>query len=99
MEPHVTDAEAHDAAKAREADAARVRDVREQQFKDIEHRFGYHSPAGIPGRAEQHEEARAIVKHAAHNLSILVPAGREKSLMLTHLEEALFWANAGIARQ
>ena len=27
-----------------------------------------------------------------------VPDGREKSLALTHLEEAVFWANAAIAR-
>lgn len=27
-----------------------------------------------------------------------VPEGREQSLALTKIEEALFWANAGIAR-
>jgi hypothetical protein len=29
----------------------------------------------------------------------LVPAGREQAVVLTKLEEAMFWANAGIARK
>jgi hypothetical protein len=32
-------------------------------------------------------------------LNELVPDSREKSLAITHLEEAVMWANAGIARE
>lgn len=31
-------------------------------------------------------------------IDALVPDGREKSLALTHLEETVMWANAGVAR-
>jgi hypothetical protein len=42
---------------------------------------------------------RAAMKGAAMFVANTVPEGREKSLALTRLEEALFWSNAGIARE
>jgi hypothetical protein len=36
---------------------------------------------------------------AGHDLLDLLPPGREKALVLTNLEQAMFWANAAIARQ
>lgn len=65
--------------------------------KDIENRFTHHPPSG-DDVAVLHEEARAIVRAMAYQLNELVPEGREKSLAITKLEEALFWVNAGIAR-
>lgn len=41
---------------------------------------------------------RTDTKGLALNINGLVLEGREKSLAMTHLEEVLFWANAGIAR-
>ena len=42
------------------------------------------------------------IRDYAYGLAILfnefVPESREKSLALTHLEECVMWANAGIAR-
>ncbi|MDE1673858.1 DUF7681 family protein [Nocardia gipuzkoensis] len=65
---------------------------------DIENRFAYH-PATTPERRDEHEDIRAQHKALAHHIDRVVPPGREKSLALTNLEQAMFWANAAIARQ
>jgi hypothetical protein len=64
---------------------------------DIEHRFTHHPPH--VGRVNQHEIVRERVGSIAHFLDIRLPDGREKSLAITKLEEAMFWANAAIARE
>ena len=40
-------------------------------------------------------EARTL----AHHFNDVLPDGREKAVALTKIEEAMFWANASIARQ
>lgn len=64
----------------------------------LANRFNYH-PANTPERQKAHENVREDLKHVAINLLALLPEGREKSLAFTKLEEAMFWANAAIARQ
>jgi hypothetical protein len=52
--------------------------------------------------AAQRERMAAIRDLAwrlATEVATSVPAGREQSLALTKIEEAMFWANAGIARE
>jgi hypothetical protein len=72
-----------------------------QTFQTIEGRiasdFDYHPPSTDVVRG-QHEQVRASLKSAAMFLAKMTPAGREQSLALTKLEEAMFWANAAIAR-
>jgi hypothetical protein len=63
---------------------------------DLDNRFKLH-PAG--DRAGTHELVRHVCGHLADDLNRLVPDGREKSLAMTKLEEVMFWANAGIARE
>lgn len=65
--------------------------------EDIWNRFRYYAPS--PDRADIHQSVRSQVIDLALALDVLVPDGREKALVFTKLEEALFWANAGIARQ
>lgn len=62
----------------------------------IENDFTYHAPTIING--EKHEHIREAAKLVAQLLVHLVPEGRELSIALTKLDETVFWANAGIAR-
>ncbi len=64
--------------------------------QQIERNFTYHPPKS--GQPELYEEIREEAKKLAMMLNVTVPDSREKSLALTKLEEAVFWANAGIAR-
>ena len=64
---------------------------------DFDRRFDHHPPP-TPAVADKHAEARLALKVAAAKLHSLCPFGREFSIVLTKLEEAMMWANAGIAR-
>ena len=64
---------------------------------EIDRRFDHHVPDEDRQRA--HEAMRREFKALASGVAAALPAGREKSLAITALEEALFWANAAIARQ
>lgn len=64
--------------------------------EDIDNRFTYHAPK--PWQPEIYQNIRSIAKELALYINEMVPEGREKSIAITKLEEATFWANAGIAR-
>lgn len=64
--------------------------------KDLLNRFTYHPP--VTGQAELYQEIRNTALEFATQLTEKCPPSRELSLALTHLEEAVFWANASIAR-
>jgi hypothetical protein len=63
---------------------------------DLENRFTYHAPK--PGQPEIYEQ----IRFAGLGLALLIdrnaPESRELSLAITKIEEAVFWANAAIAR-
>ena len=59
-------------------------------------RFRYHAPGEEIAR--RHEQVRETCLQAALRLESLTPRGREQSLAITKLEEAMMWANAAIAR-
>lgn len=65
---------------------------------DLDNRFAYH-PASTQERRDAHERVRAAARELADAINGLVPDGREKATALTKTEEAMFWANAGVARQ
>lgn len=70
--------------------------IHPDQLKDLESRFTYHAPFGdLPAR---YELLRGAIGGIARLVLQLTPKGREQSLAITHLEEAVFWANAAIAR-
>lgn len=63
---------------------------------ELNRRFDYHPPS--PEAADTHASVRWVIKDVAIYLLGLMPESREASLAITKLEEALFWANAAIAR-
>lgn len=66
---------------------------------DIEHRFAFHpAAAGAEHTAEAHEAIRRAGAAFAHTIAAIVPGGREEALAVTQVENAMMWANAGIAR-
>ncbi len=64
---------------------------------EIERRFTYHAPRA--GQAEDYQSIRASVREVVEVIEHVCPDCREKSLAVTKLEEAVFWANASIARR
>lgn len=64
--------------------------------KQIENAFTYHAPK--EGQPELYTMLREAFKDVANLVDAHVPDSREKSLALTKLEEAVMWANAGVAR-
>jgi hypothetical protein len=62
----------------------------------LENNFTYHAPKG--NQPSQYQALRDNAKDLAYHICAVVPEGREQSLAITKLEEAIFWANAGIAR-
>ncbi len=62
----------------------------------IQHDFQYHAPT--PEKRDLHEQVRGLLKVVAMEVVALTPVSREQSLAVTHLEQALMWANAAIAR-
>ncbi|WP_326554688.1 Acb2/Tad1 domain-containing protein [Micromonospora sp. NBC_01813] len=65
--------------------------------EDIDNRFDYHAPT--KQRAARHQLVRDTCATLAEELNELLPEGREKALAMTKVEEAMFWANAAVARQ
>lgn len=64
--------------------------------EDIENRFKYHAPDSDD--VILHSKIRSDCWALASELNDFLPEGREKSLAITKLEEAMYWANASIAR-
>jgi len=64
--------------------------------EEIADRFTYHAPSSQG--VTRHEALSLGFINLATLVEKICPEGREKSLVMTKLEEAKFWASAGVAR-
>jgi len=64
---------------------------------DLDNRFAYHPPVNDVA-VGKHQDIRSAAHQLADVIDDYLPDSREKSLAVTAVEEAMFWANAGIAR-
>ena len=60
-------------------------------------RFTYHKP--VKDQPERYQEIRNLAGGMAAAIIRMTPESREQSLAITAIEEAVFWANAAIARR
>lgn len=64
---------------------------------ELDVRFTYHTPKG--NQPHRYVDLRSKAKELAALILSSTPESREQSLAITALEEAVFWANAAIARR
>jgi hypothetical protein len=79
--------------------AAHWRNVGEKEptmIEDLKKRFTYHAPK--ENQLQKYENIRKNALAFAELIDAMCPDSREKSLAITHLEDAVMWANAAIAR-
>lgn len=67
-----------------------------QKRAQIESAFTYHAPKN--DQPARYTRLREEAKQLAALIVESTPASREQSVALTHLEEAIMWANAAISR-
>lgn len=65
--------------------------------EQINYNFSYHAPQG--DQIERYNQLRKEARVLAHLIDDFCADGREKSLAITKLEEAVMWANASVARE
>lgn len=65
--------------------------------EELRLRFAHHPPRNEDDAAV-HADVRREIHNAAITLVAVMPPGREASVVITKLEEAMMWANAAIAR-
>ena len=63
---------------------------------DLDRIYKYHPPK--EGQPQKYEAIRAKAKELAQMIQEECPESRERSVAFTHLETAVMWANAAIAR-
>lgn len=71
-------------------------EIEQKMGTQLEKIFTYHTPKD--DQPERYVKLRDMAKELAYTIVKNTPPSREQSLAITHLEEAIFYANAAIAR-
>lgn len=77
----------------------------QETFDRLNNDFSYHSPSvaaaalnNLTSKGQRYNAIRGLIGALARFLCFVCPSSRELSLAITNLEQAMFWANAAIAR-
>jgi hypothetical protein len=65
--------------------------------KELINRFTYHAPHG--DQMERYQKIRDQAKYLVEEILGLTAESREQALAINYVEQAVFWANAAIARR
>lgn len=65
-------------------------------FGDLKDRFTYHPPK--EDQPKRYEQIRVNALEFAELIAELCPESRERTIAINKVDEAVFWANASIAR-
>lgn len=67
--------------------------------EEIEHRFGFHKATveGEDATLPIHRDLRLAFRDFAEMLDTVLPPGRAKSLVFTHLEDVSMWSHKAVA--
>lgn len=65
--------------------------------EDLDKLFTYHAPQG--DQADRYLAIRQAARVFAETVVNLAPVSRERDFAISHIESAVMWANAGIARK
>lgn len=63
---------------------------------DLDNIYKYHAPK--EGQNQKYGAIRSLARELAELITVECPDRRERSVAYTHLETAVMWANAAIAR-
>lgn len=74
-----------------------LRSLTPDEEKDLNNRFTFH-PSESRARQILHEDVREGCLNLAEEITRSSMPCRELSLAITKIEEAMFWANAAVAR-
>lgn len=66
--------------------------------EELNNRFNFH-PAGTKERQDAHKRIRSYLLQMATEFNESLPDSDETEEAIRKLEEAMFWANASLARQ
>ncbi|HEY5061139.1 MAG TPA: hypothetical protein VII52_06355 [Gemmatimonadaceae bacterium] len=69
----------------------------EAALRDIQNRFTFHPPK--PGQGDRYDFIRTQFRVLATTIISMTPVSREQETALTHLDAAMMFANAAIARR
>lgn len=75
------------------------RELTQGERHDLDNRFNHHPPPSSDVAATYEANRRTLREATKETLQRIPYPSREASVFITKMEEAMFWANAAVARE